>query len=87
MEPSYIGVVKFVHHKGYFFIVFGGREIYCHMNRWTEFAPPVTGQLVSFTVTKSRDTRFQYEAASCRPVAQDVQNGAAVLATPTTEGR
>jgi hypothetical protein len=80
---TYIGVVKRVHERGFFFIFYNGREIFCHISKWGAFELPVTGQQVSFNVIPSRDIRHQYEATNCQPYT--VQEGAAALATPTTE--
>jgi hypothetical protein len=92
MNKTYIGrVTRVLIERGFFFVTYGERELFCHVRSWSELDFPKVGEAVSFEVIPSRNSRFQFEASNARPIvaaAQNVQEGANTLAEPpTTEGR
>lgn len=71
--------------RGYFFIQYGGRRIFCHATKWSELELPSVNDVVSFEVGPARKPQYQFEAVNVRPAITN-QAGEAALAGAQTAG-
>ena len=67
MERKTGAVVHVVKDKGYWFILFEGRRIFCHASNWSELEFPAVGDQVSFELGPARQTNFQHQAVNVQP--------------------
>ena len=81
MERKTGTVVHVVKDKGYWFILFEGRRIFCHASNWTELEFPAVGDRVSFELGPARQTNFSHQAINVRP--DEVSAGLKALAGGT----
>lgn len=77
MERKTGAVVHLVKDRGYWFILFQGRRIFCHVSNWSQVEFPAIGDLVSFEFGPARQSNFQDQAVNVRP---DVTAGVDALA-------
>ena len=57
MERNSGIVVHLVKEKGYWFILYEGRRIYCHVSNWSELEMPNVGDSVTFELGRNGRSR------------------------------
>jgi cold shock CspA family protein len=67
MERKIGTVVHVVKDRGYWFILFEGRRVFCHISNWSELEFPAVGDRVSFELGSPRKNTYQQQAVSIRP--------------------
>jgi cold shock CspA family protein len=81
MERKSGTVVHLVKEKGYWFILFEGRRIFCHVSNWSEVEMPSVGDHVSFELGPARQTSFSHQAINVTPA--EINAGLKTLAGGT----
>jgi cold shock CspA family protein len=67
MERKTGTIVHVVKDRGYWFILFEGRRIFCHVSNWSQVEFPAIGDRVSFEFGPARQSNFQDQAVNVRP--------------------
>jgi|HubBroStandDraft_6_1064221.scaffolds.fasta_scaffold01232_3 hypothetical protein len=86
MERKIGTVVHVVKDRGYWFILFDSRRIFCHASNWSELDFPAIGDRVSFELGPARQSNFQHQAVNVQPeLGTGIQALAAGLETGGAE--
>jgi hypothetical protein len=60
-------VVDVIKDRGYFFILYEGRRIFCHVSNWSELEMPLVNDRVSFEVGPAKKPKYTFEAVNVQP--------------------
>jgi hypothetical protein len=64
-------ILHVVPHRGFFFVFYEGRRIFCHVSRWSELKLPAVGDIVSFEIGPGRKPQYPFEGIAVRPATKE----------------
>lgn len=79
MEKRYVGPVAYVPKgdRGFWFVLWNERRLYCHISNYSELEPPKFRDLVSFEIGPALRQEFGIQAVKIRPATKEELNTSA----------
>jgi hypothetical protein len=60
--------------RGYWFVLFNGQRIFCHISNYSEIDVPPVGKLLSFSLTTGHHPELGPQAINIRPATKEELN-------------
>ena len=76
MEQRYVAPVAYVPKgdRGFWFVLWNERRLYCHISNYSELEPPKFRDLVSFEIGPATRPEFGIQAIKMRPATNEELN-------------